>query len=137
MRARGERLERVLEHLVEVEGHVLELELAGLDLGEVEDVVDHLSSDVGRVLDAAARYSRCSPVRSASSSASVRHADDAVHRRADLVAHVGEELALGAVRRLGRLLGALEPLAVLALLPQDSRSCWSHWSVIFRVATTT
>ena len=28
------------------------------------------------------------------------HADDAVHRRADLVAHVGEELALRGVRRL-------------------------------------
>ena len=27
----------------------------------------------------------------------VGHADDAVHRRANLVAHVGEELALGAV----------------------------------------
>ena len=31
----------------------------------------------------------------------VRQADDGVHRRADLVAHVGEEYALGAVRRLG------------------------------------
>ena len=30
------------------------------------------------------------------------HADDAVHRRADLVAHVGEKLALGVVRRFGR-----------------------------------
>ncbi len=29
------------------------------------------------------------------------HAEHAVHRRADLVAHVGEELALGPVRRLG------------------------------------
>src|SRR5262245_39410195 len=33
----------------------------------------------------------------------MRHADDRVHRRADLVAHVGEEIAL----RLGRLLGDL------------------------------
>ena len=33
------------------------------------------------------------------------HADDAVHRRADLVAHVGQELALRAVGRLGGLLG--------------------------------
>ena len=35
------------------------------------------------------------------------HADDAVHRRADLVAHVGEELALGLVGVFGGLLGAL------------------------------
>jgi hypothetical protein len=33
----------------------------------------------------------------------VRHADDAVHRRADLMAHVGEELAFGAARLLGGL----------------------------------
>ena len=31
------------------------------------------------------------------------HADHAVHRRADLVAHVGQELALGPIGRLGRL----------------------------------
>ena len=44
------------------------------------------------------------------------HAEDAVHRRADLVAHVGQELALGPVGGLGRLLGLLQlllgPLAV-------------------------
>ena len=37
----------------------------------------------------------------------VRHADDGVHRRADLVAHVGEESALGLVGRLGRGAGLL------------------------------
>jgi hypothetical protein len=31
----------------------------------------------------------------------LRHAEDPVHRRADLVAHGGEELGLGAARRLG------------------------------------
>ncbi len=36
-----------------------------------------------------------------------RHPDDAVHRRPDLVAHVGQELALRAVGRLGRVQGAL------------------------------
>ena len=36
------------------------------------------------------------------------HADDAVHRRADLVAHVGQELALGPAGGLGGLLGLLE-----------------------------
>ena len=32
------------------------------------------------------------------------HADDGVHRRADLVAHVGQEIALGPVGRLGLLM---------------------------------
>ncbi|EXI84558.1 MAG: hypothetical protein AW11_03796 [Candidatus Accumulibacter regalis] len=35
----------------------------------------------------------------------VGEADDGVHRRADLMAHVGQESALGAVRRLGCVLG--------------------------------
>ena len=34
----------------------------------------------------------------------LRHPQDAVHRRPDLVAHVGDELALGAARRFRRLL---------------------------------
>ena len=34
-----------------------------------------------------------------------RHADDGVHRRADFVAHVGQEKALGAAGRFGGLLG--------------------------------
>ena len=38
----------------------------------------------------------------------VEHAEDAVHGRADLVAHVGQELALGPVGGLGGLLGPLQ-----------------------------
>ena len=38
----------------------------------------------------------------------LRHADHRVHRRADLVRHVGQEVGLGACGVLGRLLGALE-----------------------------
>ena len=38
----------------------------------------------------------------------LRQADDAVHRRADLVAHVGHELALGAAGGFGRVLRLLQ-----------------------------
>ena len=41
------------------------------------------------------------------------HAEHAVHRGADLVAHVGQELALGAVGRLGRVLRQPELLRLL------------------------
>ena len=63
------------------------------------------------------RYSRCSS-ESAGVERELGHADDAVQRRADLVAHVGEELALGLVRLLGdvgrgdELDGALAHLAI-------------------------
>ena len=65
------------------------------------------------------RYSRCSGV-SAVSSSQLRHADDAVHGRADLVAHVGEELALG-------------PLAASAAC----LACCSSSSVCFRAVMST
>ena len=35
----------------------------------------------------------------------VRHADDSVHRRADLVAHVGQEIRLNLGGGFGRILG--------------------------------
>ena len=41
-RERGDRA----DHLVELEIGGLDVELAGLDLGEIEDVVDDASSDV-------------------------------------------------------------------------------------------
>jgi hypothetical protein len=48
------------------------------------------------------RYSRCSS-SSVGVQRQIRHADDAVHRRADFVAHVGEEVALGPAGGLGRV----------------------------------
>ena len=80
----------------------LELELPGLDLGEIEDVVDDRRAATRPTL------------RSVSSvlallggqlgvEQQLGHADDAVHRRPDLVAHVRQELALGRVGLLGCL----------------------------------
>ena len=48
------------------------------------------------------------------------HAEDGIHRRADLVADVGEELVLGTIAGLRRLFGlsqlAFQPLAVRNVL---------------------
>ena len=106
----------------ERERGVLQLEPAGLDLGEVEHVVDDAQQRLRRIA-----HGRHACVRCASSrpwrSQHLHHAEHAVHRRADLVAHGGEEgrfrlvggFRLGA-RRLGGLLGGGERLlAVLQL----------------------
>jgi len=65
-------------------------------------------------------WSRRSPAarRRAGSRQQTGHADHAVHRRADLVAHVGEELALGAAGRVGLLDHVIE---LLHLLADDAR----------------
>ena len=80
----------------------VELELAGLDLGEVEQVVDDGQQGVGRGLD----NLEVLPLLGVEVrvQGQLRHAEDRVHGGADLVADVGQELALGLARGLGRLL---------------------------------
>ena len=81
-------------------GHV-QLELAGLDLGEVEQVVDHAEQVVGGRLD---RLEVLPLVLGQGRvEGQLGHAEDGVHGGADLVADVGQELVLGPVRRLRRL----------------------------------
>ena len=53
------------------------------------------------------RYSRCSACQ-LGVQRQVGHADDAVHRSANFVAHVGQELALRAVGRFGGFFGPLQ-----------------------------
>ena len=85
--------------IAQVEGRRLELEPARLDLGEVEDVVDDAQQRVAarpRSLREVALLRRQLRVEQQPG-----HPDHGVHRRADLVAHRGQERALGLRRRLG------------------------------------
>ena len=80
----------------------VQLELAGLDLGEVEQVVDDAQQVVGGGLD---RFQALPLVLGQGRvEGQLGHAEDGVHGGADLVADVGQELVLGPVGRLRRLL---------------------------------
>ena len=88
----------------QAEGGGLDPQPAGLDPRQVEDVVEQLQEGAGRfagrvdvVADRGRKLFR---------ERQVRHAQDRVHGRAQLVAHAGQELALGHVGRL-RLGGPL------------------------------
>ena len=104
-----------------VEDGLLQLDLAGLDLGEVEHVVEDGQQELGRTAIITSSISRCWSLRSVSAS-SCGHAQHAVQRRADLVAHGGEEGALGAVGALGRLLLLLQGLGQGAGLGEQARA---------------
>ena len=105
-RAERERLHAAAELLAELEGEWLEAQAAGLDLRDVEDVVDDVQQRLGR---RSHQVQRLALLRAqVAVEQQRRHAHDAVHRRPDLVAHVREELALGAVRLLGLLPRLLE-----------------------------
>ncbi len=89
-------------HGIEVESDRFQFEHAGLDFREIEDVVDQGQQMPAGAMDffdivALSGIKVCSKRQ-------VRHADDAVHRCADFVAHVGKEFAFGSIGRFRGLL---------------------------------
>ena len=99
LRVAGEHFHRVTDDLVEIEGQRLELELAGLDLREIEDVVDYpeqaLAGRPDRFGEPALRRGEMRIEQE------IDHPQHAVHGGADLMAHVGEELRFRQAGRLG------------------------------------
>ena len=96
LRPHGERLQRVGDKIGERKRRRLELQPVRLDFREIEDVVEHRQQRLRRVTDGRELVALIR--REIAVQNELRHADDAVHRRQDLVAHVGEEFALGAAR---------------------------------------
>ena len=99
----GEQAEGFGDQLFQVELDMFQLELAGLDPGVVEDVVDHRQQRApgagdGIDIKALAAVQRCVLEQ-------LQHAQHAVQRGADLVAHGGQEAALGLVGKVGLLGG--------------------------------
>ena len=118
-RHRRHQVEGALDRAPELERLVVQVDLARLDLGEVEDVVDDREQGVGRRLD------RLGVVRLLRVQLRVleqaAHADDRVHRRPDLVAHRGEERGLGEVRLLGGTPGGQGVLVEPGVVDRDRR----------------
>jgi hypothetical protein len=92
VRGLGERAEHLAHRAPQVEVHLLEVDAAGLDLREVQDVVDDLEQRAPRLVDHLGVLALLGRERRVEQQP--RHPDHAVHRRADLVAHVGHELRL-------------------------------------------
>jgi hypothetical protein len=102
----------VLEGGGELEGSESQLETVGLDLREIEDVVDEREQVVPRtvdVVDVLGLLLREVPEHPLAQD--LREADDGVERRSKLVGHVREERRLVAVGRHGLVARARERLA--------------------------
>ena len=102
-RLHGEQVQRLLDADGEVQGLLLQVHLARLDLRKIEDVVDDGQQRIAA--DADGVHAVALFAGEGSFQQQARHPDDPVHRRADLVAHRGEELRLGARGSVGFLLG--------------------------------
>ncbi len=106
VRLRTEQRDEAVQQIAQIEVRVLQIEFARFDLREIEDVVDDVHQRVRRGADDPQVFLHFRLERMIERQ--LRHADDAVHRRPDLVAHVREELRLEP-RRLEAPLHALRP----------------------------
>ena len=84
-------------------GDRFQFETASLDLGEIEDVVDHRQQMIGsgQYLAHPLLLARAECI----THQQMAHADDCIDRSADFVAHVGEKNALGPAGLFRRFLG--------------------------------
>ncbi len=89
-----------------VDDAVFQLQPAGFDPGQVEQVVEQAKQGLAAGLDH--RQALALDRRQLVADHGLRHADHPVQRRADLVAHGGQEGRLRQVRALGRLPRAVE-----------------------------
>ena len=112
MGAGGEQGEAFLDQVAEVERQFFQHQLAGLDLGEVEHLVDDSHQAVGGFLDGGQVVELTRG--HVAFQQQMGEADESVERGADLVAHVGEELGLDAAG-LQRLLARQVQFDVLDL----------------------
>ena len=104
--AQGERFEGVAKQVTQGQGRGLQAEFACFNLGEIEDVVDDGQQRGGRDADG---FQVIALLRAqVGLQRQVGHAHDAVHRRADFMTHVGQELALGPIGSLGGFLGLVQ-----------------------------
>ena len=103
MSPRCENLDGLLDRIAQREFDVLQFELAGLHLREIQDVVDDLQQCC-RGMGNGFREMPL-PRRKFGRLQKFRHSHDAIHRRADLVAHARQEFALGAAGPFRGVLG--------------------------------
>ena len=98
-----ERLHDSFRESPRAERDAFEFEPVRLDLRQIKDVVEQMHQRLGRhpqgIDLAVLRFGERRVEQQ------VGHADDAVHRRADLVTHVGQETRLGDVGTFGLFLG--------------------------------
>ena len=87
--ARRQQLDHSLRGVGDFERRGPELDPAGFDLGEIENFVDQREKGLGRRRDGAGIGALLG--RQLGVEQQPGHAEDAVHRRSDLVAHRGEE----------------------------------------------
>src|SRR6266849_281819 len=105
-----QKTQTVSNALAETEIDRAELQFSGFDFRKIQDVVEDRHQRVGGSFDSSEVVALL--VAELGVESEVGHSDDAVHRRADLVAHVGEEFAFRAICAFSGQLGGSEMAVV-------------------------
>ncbi len=121
-------VQRILHDFAQLKIQVFEVQFAGLDLGEIEDVIDDGQQALGAPADLLGVIELFGVQPGGQQQ--IRHADHAVHRGADFVAHVRQKLALRAIGRLRRVARAFE----FRLGPVDVRHVVDHGQEVVHFA---
>ncbi len=100
------------DFMQQVERDRFELQLARFDLGEIEDVIDQLQQAFGTALRHGGEFAL--GIGELGVKQQVEHADYAIHRRPDFVAHIGQEHRFDARRIFRLLLGDAQAFGLLA-----------------------
>ena len=96
----------VRQALPQIERLPLDGQFTGLDLGQIENVVEDAQQGFARRPDVVNHVALIRRQRFPLQQ--LRHAEHAIHRRANFMAHVGQELGLGDIGGLGGIAGLLE-----------------------------
>ncbi len=99
--SRSQQLKRRHETVVQVDRGPLQHQFASIDLGQVENVVDDDQQRLTAGADGANKVLLL--IVEVSGQQQLGHTDHPVHRSADLVAHIGQKVALGRIGRLSPL----------------------------------
>ncbi|MNR01623.1 hypothetical protein D3C85_1174350 [compost metagenome] len=97
--AMGKCLGTAIDQFGEGKRNVFQFQRGALDAREVEDVIDHLEQVLGRLRGQRGIFSLF--IVQGRSLEQLQHAQHAIHRGAQLMAHHGQELCLGVIGALG------------------------------------
>ena len=94
LRRTSHQQHRTFHHIAQVGRNELDLELVSLNLGDVKNVVQYVEQCKRRTIDGVEHCALL--VTKLGVLELIYHAQDAIHWRADFMAHIGQKLSLGA-----------------------------------------
>ncbi len=103
---------QVLHQIPQAEGRVVQVQLAGLDLGEIQDIVDDTHQRLAGAADSVHEAALLGI--QVGFQHQIGHTQHAVHGGANLVTHGGQKITLSAASFLGGLFFSPGPLDVFA-----------------------